>query len=674
MHILLKHIIFLLIVFVSAERVFAQNVDFVEENFKDRKKELFEIVKLINEANTVLEQEEPDYPYVLSLFGKAYEFNPNSAKLNYKIGTTYLNSGGLDSAIVYINKAIAIDAKVDKEALLMVGQAHHLKMELDKALDYYTRYRNQFSKEKTSASYLKADKKVKEVNNLKQMINQPLRVKIENLGHPVNSKYTEYGPIVNADESQLFFTSYNERESATLSKGKKGYVFSEDIYIANRKDSVWEIAPNPGMPLNNFGQDAVVGIAPDGQTLLIYKSDGGGDIFYCKLDGKVWSKAKPLDKTINSKSHESTASFSYDGRTLFFDSDRPGGYGEHDIYMSSMTEQGTWGPAINLGPMINTSKDEINVFCMPDGKTIYFSSSGHDGIGGYDIYKSSYEKKKWTKPVNIGYPINTPYHDNFFSMTADGLHAYYSSEKVGGMGNTDIYRVTFLPPEIKQDTSLAKGDTIKQAVNDGPKLTLVTGKVVDLNGLPIKAKIEVIDLNTNKVIAVFESNSETGKYMLSLPSGKNYGVNVSSENYLFVSENFDIAESEGFVEVKKVIPLQKAEAGAKIVLNNIFFQSGSATLNKTSTNEIDRLFKILTDNPSMMIEISGHTDNTGTADVNVRLSNERAKAVAVQLTKKGIPANRIVSKGYGFEQPVADNSTEAGRQKNRRTEFKVVSK
>lgn len=653
----------------------AQNVDFVEQNFPDKKKELFDIIKLINQANTILEtQDYPDYEYVMSLFFKAYNFNPNSAKLNFKIGTTYLNNGGLDSAIVYLNKAIQLDADVDKNILLMLGQAHHLKMEIDKALEYYTQYKLNNQKDKTSVEYINGDRKIKEIANLKQMVANPLRVKIDNLGNTINTKFSEYGPIVNADESQLFFTSNNEREGEALSKGKKGYVFSEDIYISNSHDTIWESPLNPGMPLNSYGQDAVVGISPDGQTLLIYKSDGGGDIYYCKLEGNIWSRPKPLDKTINSKSHESTASFSYDGRTLFFDSDRPGGYGEHDIYMSELDDNGVWGPAINLGPTINTAKDEINVFCLSDGKTIYFSSSGHIGVGGYDVFKSSFEKKKWTKPANIGYPINTPYHDNFFSITADGKHAYYSSEKIGGHGSTDIYRVTFLPPAIINDSLGYSKDSSQLSVNESPKLTLVKGSIVDINGVPIKAKIEIIDLNTNKVIAVFESNSETGKYMISLPSGKNYGVNVSAENYLFVSENFDISEAEGFVEVKKVIPMQKAEAGAKVVLNNIFFQSGSATLNKTSTNEIETLVKMLTSNPTMVIEISGHTDNTGSKDVNEKISIDRAKAVASQLIKKGIVASRIVSKGYGFEQPIASNDTEEGRQKNRRTEFKIVSK
>ena len=427
-----------------------------------------------------------------------------------------------------------------------------------------------------------------------------------------------------------------------------------------------------------------VGVSPDGQKLFVYKfkKNDGGDIYVCELKGDEWSKPRQLGKNINTEYHESSASFSYDGRTMYFVSDRPdAGYGGRDIYMNKLLfpdlkvgKKGRWGKAINLGPIINTEYNEEGVFMHPDGKTLYFSSTGHNTMGGYDIFKSVYENGRWGKPENLGYPINTPDDDIFFTISGSGKHGYYSSVKKEGFGEKDIYKITFLGPEKQvvlntEDNLLASlaapvSETVIEPVLEinAVALTILKGIIKDAITLkPVEASIELADNEENEIIADFTSNSTTGKYLVSLPAGKNYGIAVKAEGYLFHSENFDIPKSAGFKEITKDIELKKVAVGSKIILKNIFFDFDKATLRPESSNELERLTKLLNDVPTLKIEISGHTDNRGSDDYNQKLSAKRAQAVVNYLIGKQIDKNRLVSKGYGESVPIETNDTEIGR-------------
>jgi outer membrane protein OmpA-like peptidoglycan-associated protein len=319
---------------------------------------------------------------------------------------------------------------------------------------------------------------------------------------------------------------------------------------------------------------------------------------------------------------------------------------------------------------------------------MYFSSQGHKGMGGYDIFKTVYNdsSKTWSTPENIGYPVNTPDDDVFFVVSASGRHGYYSSFKPNGFGEKDLYMITFLGVEKQmimnnednliasqaapvKETVVAPVAEIKEA-----QLTILKGKITDaLTQKPLDATIEIIDNQMNQVIATFTSNSITGKYLVSLPAGKNYGIAVKKEGYLFHSENFDIPATSAFQEVTKDVELKGIVVGSKIILKNIFFDFDKATLRPESTNELQRLTKLLTDVPTLKIEISGHTDSKGANEYNAKLSDNRSKAVVDYLIKAGIAANRLTYKGYGEDQPISTNDTEVGRQLNRRTEFKILS-
>jgi len=674
----------LLIIQTCAFKLYAQNVEFDKTNFPTQSKELKEAQKNIKKGDEYYKAGRGMYFLALEFYSKAHKFNPNNALLNYKIGNCYLNTIQKIVSISYFEKALELNPNVSPEINYSLGRAYHLNNEFDKAITKYTEYKQSLSPLRMVAIGKEIDKKIHECNLAKELINKPVNVTIENLGDIVNSIYPDYSPIVSADGSMMIFTS--RRDNTTGGKTSNvDFKYYEDIYISYNNDGIWSAPENPSKSLNTDAHDATVGLSPDGQKLFLYNSDNGGDIYQCNLEGNDWSKPQSLGKTINTKFHESSASFSYDGRTIYFVSDREGGYGGGDIYMSKLDEKGKWGEAVTLGSGINTPYNEAGVFMHPDGKTLYFSSEGHKTIGGYDIFKTVYEDGKWSEPENLGYPINTPDDDVFFSMTANGEHGYYSSEKTDGLGGQDIYMVTFSfdKPLVNsnEDNSIAHraygsatSESVESVGASSSELTLIRGRVLDENSNPIKASIEVTDNEKNEVIANFESNSATGKYLVSLPSGRNYGMVVKSENYLFHSENFNIPKESSYNEIEKDIKLNKVEAGSKIVLNNIFFDYGKATLKPESTTEIDRIIEVMTMNPTLKIEIGGHTDNVSSYDFNMKLSKNRARAVVYYLISRGMPHSRMTFVGYGFSQPVASNATEAGRMLNRRVEFKIISK
>jgi len=328
-----------------------------------------------------------------------------------------------------------------------------------------------------------------------------------------------------------------------------------------------------------------------------------------------------------------------------------------------MDNNGNWSPPTNIGPMVNTKYDEVDLFLHPDGRTVYFSYKGHNTMGGYDIFKTTKDKDgNWSTPINMGYPINTPLDDAFFVTTASGKTAYFASVRPEGKGLHDIYELRF---PVDEETT---------PVEDKVYLTLVKGTVTDkVTEFPLEANIEIIDNTLDEVVATFKTNSQTGGYIINLPSGKNYGLNVNKDGYLFHSENFNLADTSAYQEITIDIELQRIEVGTTIVLKNIFFDYDKATLRPESYAELNRVVQILDKQPKLKIEISGHTDNKGAYDYNKKLSRDRAKTVVDYLIEKGISADRLSYEGYAFDKPIAPNDTDEGRQMNRRVEFKVLS-
>lgn len=478
-------------------------------------------------------------------------------------------------------------------------------------------------------------------------IEHPVPYDPKNLGPGINSKFPEYLPTVTADDELMIFTR----------KGNYG----EDFFISKKENNAWTQAMGLSENVNTPGNEGAQCISPDGQYLFFAaceRPDGIGrcDIYYAKKDGNTWGKPVNLGSPVNTSAWESQPSLSADGKTLYFASDRKGSIGRIDIWMSTF-KNGAWTLPVNLGSGINTSEDEQSPFIHPDNKTLYFSSEGLPGMGQKDIY---YTRKQpdgtWETPVNIGYPINTYKEESSLVISASGEKAYFASNSLEGMGSYDLYSF----------------ELYKEA--RPTMVTYIKGIVYDKDSrAKLSAKIEVISLENNEVVFESYSNSVNGEFLASLPVGQAYAFNVSKEGYLFYSDHFSLENKTSSTPFQLDIPLQKINVGEKVVLKNIFFETGSYSLKPESKTELNKLITFLNSNKNVTIEISGHTDNVGDDKSNLVLSDNRAKAVHNFLIKSGILAERLKYKGYGETQPVDSNTTETGRAINRRTEFKILS-
>ena len=491
--------------------------------------------------------------------------------------------------------------------------------------------------------------------------NDTAKVAIKKMMPPLNTPFNDFAPVISADGSTMMFTSNRPSTERDLAKGKAG---RENIYevTVDPKKKKWGEPKLLGPSVNAPGRNnSAIALSPDGQRMLVYRdnNDGNGNIFESVLNGTEWSELVEFPEPINSEEHESSACYSPDGRTIYFVSDREGGVGGKDIWYVIRNGTGPWGALKNMGPVINTKEDEQGVFLHADGRTLYFSSKGHGSGGGYDLFRSVQEESGWSEPKALGAPLNTPGDDLYLVFLADGKTAYMSSERSGGMGEKDLYEVKFtpLPGRKAQD----------------PLLTVLKGQVIDEETKqPVEGDIEITDNAKNVSISKQRSNSSTGNFLLSLPSGKNYGISVSASGYLFHSENFDLQDTATYKEVVKVIELKKVKVGKTIVLNNVFYDFDKATLRPESSTELDALVQLLKDNEKLRIELGSHTDDKGADDYNQKLSDARAASVVTYLANKGVAQDRLVAMGYGETSPIAPNDTEEGRQQNRRTEFKVL--
>ncbi len=689
-----KLIIFISLIVFSLNFNGQENVDFNIDNFPGQEKEFKEITKKMTLADEYFKQKK--FMQALELYLIADNFNSYNSLLNLKIAKCYIETTrpkGFDS---YARKAITLDPNVNPYAYFILGESFQLKMNFEEAIKEYKKYDSLLPLDKREKNKSTIDKKIEECKTGLLLIENPINVNIENLGSNINSKYEDYSPIISSDETELYYTT---RRNTTTGGAIciKDNDYYEDINKSTRetKGEKWIISNNVGFPLNTKTNDATIALSTDAQKMIIYKDVNGGDIFESKLIGDQWQMPKPFPSTINTKYHESFACFSHNGTRLYFVSDKPdGSYGGKDIYYCVKNDRGEWGEPVNLGPIVNTKHDEAGVFMHPDEKTLFFSSKGHNTIGGFDIFKTQYDEETglWSKPENLGYPINTPDDDVFVVVSPDGKRLYYSSANLEGFGGKDIYVITLLDYEdviINTEDNLisSSGETfrsnqLKSIINEA-EVTIFTGRLLDpITKLPINkvGTIQVADNEMQKIIAILETNIVSGKFTVALPSGKNYGITIKVDDYLFHSENFDIPKGTKYKKITKDIVVQPIEKGSKIVLNNIFFDFDKYSLRSESYLEIENVVELLKKYPNMVVELSGYTDNLGSDEYNQKLSENRAKAVFdVLVYKKGISAKRLNYVGYGESNPIAPNENADGsdnpenRQLNRRTEFKIVS-
>jgi hypothetical protein len=565
------------------------------------------------------------------------------------------DTGRLKEAIDYYARSLEIDPEGNPEGYRLLAGLFLKNGEYERALDLVGQYLS-FSPE------VRVDREAAMAIREKCLfarsaLEHPVPFLPENLGDSVNSALNEYWPCLSVDEQLLMFTVMLP---LTREHPEAPVYLQEDFFYSVRLREGWSLRKNAGPPLNTQDNEGAHSMTADGQILFFTacnRRDGQGqcDIYVSNRKGNSWSIPVNLGPPVNSRYSEKHPTVSADGRILLFTSDRPGGKGSFDIWMSVRNATG-WSLPVNLGDSVNTAGTEQSPFLHPDGQSLYFSSTGWPGMGESDIFLSRKGADgSWKKPVNLGYPINT-YHDEIgLTVNASGNRAYFASDRERGT-DTDLY--TFELPVDKQPVTVS----------------YLSGRVYDARNMKgLRALIRLIDLETEEVIVEIPSTGEEGDYLVPLPGGRDYALNVSAEGYLFHSGHFSLKGQYSRIEPYRLdIPLERIHVGSSVVLYNIFFDTDSHALLPSSLAELNRVLLFLEENPAISVEISGHTDSTGSTGYNQELSEKRAAAVRDYLVGQGIGASRLKATGYGASLPLADNETEEGRAQNRRTELKIT--
>jgi outer membrane protein OmpA-like peptidoglycan-associated protein len=618
--------------------------------------------------------ESKDYKNALAYYFRALRENPDDPELHFKIGRTYLNTETKELAISFLDKAYKKSPTIHPEILLYLGMGYQSSHQYAKAKYVYEHYL------KVAPKKIKPEieQKITECIVSHNLLSNPLDVIIENAGTNINSVFNDYAPVVSSDGKMMIFTSNRSADSIQV-KLKKNF---EDIYVARKDDNGdWTVPKKIGAKLNISTHDAVASISPDEKTLFIYYGTNNGDLYTSTVDDNgEWSKPVPLNKNINTPYfRETSASISADGKKLYFSSDRAGGKGGLDVYVSEMTEIG-WGKAVNMME-INTAGNEDSPYIHPDGETLYFSSDGLPGMGSSDIFRTSLKNGKWQKPENLGYPINSIQYDGFFNISRDKNVAYFTTRRKYGVGEYDIVKATYrsyYESKPAEPVAVPVAPVVIAKKEETKKATPVTlantvtlkGKAFEKGGpgaLPVT--ISVVEFITQRQIASIKA---TGDYEFTLDKGGKYIITAESPGYLFNSVNVTIPET-GPQKVNTDFAMLKVNVGSIMVLRNVFFDTGKSDLKPASISELEKIRKLLLANPNMKVQINGHTDNVGDPEFNKALSLKRALAVVNHLALNGIEFDRLGAKGFGAERPVASNDDEiGGRALNRRTEIEFV--
>ncbi len=671
---------------------FSQNVEFKSSNFKGDKvgfKNAETAIELgdsyFEKANKLLfgvKDYKGNFIYAKKQYDIAQKFNPSNALLNFKIGVCLFNSSNPTSATSYFSKAKELDPNCDPFLNYYYGRMAQLDAKYDEAIAFYVKFTTEYKKATEFTKFI--DQRKKECENAKKQTANPLRAWVDNVSE-LNSENDDIAPSISVDGADMLFSSRRKNENTPDSIGEYDF----DIYASSLALGNWLAPKKLQGDINSKVDDVVNTISYDGTTLLMHRSvNNQSDIFESKLVGANWSTPEVMNHNIsNPKYNDRFACYNHTGYKIYFIRDNEEAEnGFQAVYSGMESKLRRDYATTTFLDVLNSKFSEGPMYITIKGDVLYIASQGHGSMGGYDIFVSKFVQGQWTAPVNMGYPINTQYDDFFYSPTVNGKFAYITSNRPGGKGGYDIYKVTYWGPDktplVSTEDFLIS--SILQPVNDNvieskvdvtrKFLTVFKGNTIDLlNAQPVAATIDITDNASGKITESVNTNSATGKFLITLPSGKNYGIAVKANNYLFHSENFDLPDGGEDNIVSKTIQLKNIAIGNTITLTNIFFDLGKATLRMESNAELDRLVKLMNDAPKLKIEISGHTDNTGSAAMNENLSQQRANAVVAYVVSKGIEATRLAAKGYGSKKPIATNETDAGRQQNRRTEFKITS-
>lgn len=645
---MMKRIAFILLILVSAS-AFAQDGEDYHTDNRKAKKYFEDALEFMNNRrddmaiNAAKEAaiEDPDFLEAHMLLVQLYEYNRQYEEME--------NSA---------REVARIAPEENSEYYLVAGRLAYRRGDYHKAqedlLNFETFVDDPESKEFYEYVRERVEFSIDAIEN-------PVHFDPENLGANVNTQYDDYWPSLTADESVLVTTILIPRTRETYIPGGGNY--HEDLYeTIKNTEGDWVGRQNMGKNLNSAENEGAQCISSDGSMCIFTacnRRDGYGscDLYMSVRRGDKWIKPVNLGPKVNTGYWESSPSLSADGKYLYYASSDKSGLGKTDIWRVQMDGAKVIGDPEWLKGGVNTDTDDLSPFIHPDGKTLYFASRGHIGLGDYDLFYSRLQADgTWSEATNLGYPINTYKEERSLIVNASGDLAMFASEREGGNGGLDIYEF-----ELYEE---ARPDVV----------TYVKGRVYDVEtNEPLEADCRLYELLSGELTAQQKSDAQNGKYLVCLPEGHEYAFNVEKQGYMFYSENFSLMNLDADADAYIMdIPLQPIREGQSVILKNIFFEFDSYQLKQSSDAELNKLYQFMVSNPHVSIEISGHTDNVGSAVYNKTLSLNRAKAVLDYLTERGIDVGRLSCQGYGFDQPIADNSTDEGRALNRRTEFKIV--
>ncbi len=617
-----------------------------------------------------------DYRAGIDMLEQAIKRDPNFIEAHELVAEYYYGYRNYDKTIYHLERVVQLRGNRDQTGVTYyyLAQAHYRKGNYEEALDNINKYMKIGNTRDKFTPEIKMF--IESCEFAIYAIQNPVDFNPINLGPTINTKYHEYFPTLTVDGKTLLFTRRLPAPGTELGE-------QEDFFVTHFVDGNWTEAEPMPANVNTSNNEGAPTFAPDGRTLVFvacvdaYGSYGANrtgagscDLFITKKVGTQWRNPVNLPGEVNTPHWETQPSLSSDGKTMYFIRAIKGrdGTKQQDIYRSFLRADGTWSKAERLSDVINTPFREESVFIHPDGRTLYFSSDGHPGFGGLDIFMSTMDDDgNWSKPVNLGYPINTSYDENSLLVAANGEIAFFASDRAGGYGGLDLY--SFVMPESIRPT----------------KTLYMEGLVFDARTRrPLGGHFELIDLSNGKTIIVSDADKMSGEFLVTLPTRRDYLINVSYPGYNFYSLNFSLQNHDSDEPYKLNIPLEPLVDGAVVRLANVFFDLNSSELRKESFIELDKLVALMKANPDIKIEIGGHTDSRGNNKDNLELSQNRAKSVMDYLISNGIAANRITAKGYASSQPVhtdaqinamtSNEQKEAAHQENRRTEYKIVGK
>ena len=618
--------------------------------------------KDLKTGNKFFEQE--NYRAALPYYEKVLAKDPNNAKALFNAGISYM-SFDKEKASDYIYKAQKIKPKVSKDVEYWLGRVDHLNYNFDEAVAHFQAY---------NATLKKNDQRKEELaqliqhsKNAKVQFNSPKDIFVKNLGPTINTQFSEHSPVISSDNKLLIYTSRGANvtgATGNISDKKNKSIaadgeYYEDIFEARRiDDENWDKPRSLSGVLNGKGHDASIQLFDNDSKLLMYRNDNNGDIFVSDKAGGDWSTPKPLDGNINSKSFESDGYITPDGLTMYFSTGKYSEDGTLDLYQSTRSSMGAdWGPAKSLGANINTKYDDDSPYLSKDGKTLYFSSRGHNTMGGYDIFKSEYDEasRKWGAAQNMGYPVNTPDDDSYYRLSPDGSYAYLSSYRIGGYGEKDIYTINY----IKNATIKGKVFSSKDSTSVIPGVELVfTGAQADKTALSFR-----------------DVTKPDGAYQVAVLSGRTYQVAVSKDGKNIETQEFPVPVSTNdSTTITKNFYVNYIDTTQRMAFKNIYFDTDKYKLRPESITELNNTAQVLIANTGINISIEGHCDSRNTDEYNMVLGQNRADAAKNYLNKQGIAETRMTTVSYGERRPAAPNDSPENMQLNRRDEFKVVLK